>query len=180
MNKLFIGKVLLMTILGLGSLGLEASANEQNLAKCLKERETLSSIQSSTSEGQFDYYLVNIESSERAVSYPNVLRLDRAGNCSVAVNRENLRLYPLSNFLGETVAYNLLLNKYQSIMNELGGKEAFINALIDELDAGTPHPFFYDQVEALKSLGVDLEEIDSFLVIVGEEGIPAHPELNFE
>lgn len=175
MNKLTVA-ILLTIVLGIGTFNKAISANE-NLAKCLTDRET-ATIQSSTSDAQFRYYLVNIQSSE-AGSYPKVFRLDRGGNCNIAVNRENIRLYPLTNFLGETVALELLFQKYQTIMRDLGGKEAFIEALIKELDAGVPHPFFHDQVKALKLLGVDLEEIDSYLVIVGSEGIPAHPELNF-
>ena len=175
MNK-FITKVLLLTAFGVGSLTYDVSARE-NLSQCLSNRETVS-IQSSTSDSQSKYYLVNVQS--ETDSYPNVFRIDTEGNCHIAVNRENLRLYPLTNFLGQEIAQNLLVNKYQKIMNELGGKEAFIDALIGELDAGTPHPFFDDQLDALKKLGVNLEEIDSFLVIVGSEGIPAHPELNYQ
>ena len=173
----FIAQVLSLAVFGVGGLILEVSA-QNNFAGCLSSGET-ASIQSSTSENQVEYYLVNVQASQ-IESYPNVFKLNRDGSCQVAVDRQNIRSYPLTNFLGAEIAHALLVNKYQKIMNELGGKEAFVNALIDELDAGTPHPFFYDQVNALKSLGVNLEEIDSYLVIVGKEGMPAHPELNHQ
>ncbi len=176
MNK-YISRVLLLIALGLGNLNSQVLANE-NLARCLTNQET-AKILASISDNQFSYYLLEVKPLQ-AESYTSVFKLDKSGQCYVAVEEQQIFSYPLSKFLDKEIAENLLFNKYQTLINDLGGKEAFINYLVEELDADTPHPFFFDEVEALERLGVNLKEIDPSLVIVGLEGIPAHPELNYQ
>ncbi len=177
MKKLLTNLSLFMA-LSIGLINPESIKANTNLAQCFKNQTRFNILAHAEME-QFDYYLIEIESTQTNINR-NVVKIDTLGNCYTVIKEKEIDNYPLSNFLGERVAHNLLVSKYQTLIQNLGGKEAFMNALINELDAGVPHPFFYDEVKAMKQLGIDLEKEDSFLVIVGKEGISAHPELQFQ
>ncbi len=126
----------------------------------------------------FDYYIIKF--SGQFDSYTNVIKIARNGSCQIAVEQQQISIYPLSNFLDPVIAHELLTSRYSALIEKSGGQQGFINALVDELDAASPHIFFEDEVKVLKELGIDLEKITSYLVVVGEEGIPGHPELQFK
>lgn len=169
-------QLLLITALEVTSLNKMVMANP-HLSNCYNSPKKINVIATANME-KFNYHLVEITNTETDF-HTNVLKLDSSGNCSVVTDAKQIASYPLSNSLGQEIAHNLLTSKYLTLINELGGKKSFINALIDELDAGVPHIFFEDEVRALKELGIDLKAMDSSLFIVGAEGIEAHPELNF-
>ena len=176
MRRIIIGTSLLMA-LGIINL-LENKPVEANpdLVNCLENNRLQSaSTVSQVNTSQHDYYWIENYEGESVDSV--IFKIDSQGNCDRLVNSEQIAEYPLSNFLEPQLAQGLIESRYATIIQELGGKEAFVNGLVAELDADTPHVFFEDEVAVLKKLGIDLEQIDSSLFVVGEEGINAHPEL---
>ena len=177
MNKEIV-KISLFMVLGIGLIKPEYAKASNNLAQCFNHQVNFKTLAHYKME-QSDYYLVNILSAPTIVQR-NVIKVDNNGNCFTVVEPEKIGLYPLSNFLGKEIAYNLLTSRYLTLINQSGGKEAFTEALLGELDADSPHNFFEDTVIVLKRLGIDLKEKVPNLIIVGEEGIPGHPALQFK
>ena len=176
MKKLLTNLSLFMT-LGIGLINPQYVSASNNLAQCFGnnvKHETLAHYEAEKT----DYYLVKIISSVTS-SQTNVIKVDSNEHCSTVVGGEEIYFYPLSNFLGKEIAYNLLTSRYLTLIEEYGGKESLTNALLGELDADSPHNFFEDTVIVLKRLGIDLEKEVPNLIIVGQEGIPGNPHLQF-
>ncbi len=173
-----IAKTSILIVLGMGLINSKYAQASTNLDKCFNNQAKINTLAHAQMR-EFDYYLVEIESTQIDRNR-NVVKVGNSGDCYTVVKQKQIDDYPLSNFLEKEVAYNLLKSYYLTFISQLGGKQSFINALIGELDADSPHIFFKDDVEVLKQLGIDLEKIDSSLFIIGEEGIPGHPELQFK
>lgn len=175
MKQIIIGASLLMA---LGMSILENKPVEANpyLVNCFENNKPQSiNTVSQVNTSQHDYYWIENYEGESVNSL--IVEIDGQGSCDRLVDSDQIGEYPLSNFLEPKLALGLIESRYTTIIQQLGGKKAFVEALVAELDADTPHVFFEDEVLVLKRLGVDLEQIDSSLFVVGEEGIDAHPEL---
>ena len=175
--KKAISKISLFTVLGIGLINPQYTKASNNLSQCSNAHVKYEILAHYQIE-QADYYLVEVVSSTAAFQR-NVIKVDSTGNCSTVVGQKEITLYPLSNFLGQEIAYNLLTSRYLTLIQQYGGIEPFKNALLVSLDAASPHNFFEETVRVLKRLGIDLEKETPNLVIVGEEGIPGHPQLQF-
>lgn len=174
MNKI-LTNISLFIALGISLINSEYTKASNNLAQCFNNNvryETLAHYEAEKS----DYYLVDIVSASTGFQR-NIIEIDNTGNCSAVVENNELDYYPLSNFVDKEIAYNLLTSRYLTLIKQSGGKEAFTEALLGELDADAPHNFFEDTVIVLKQLGIDLEKEVPDLIIVGEEGIPGNPNL---
>ncbi len=176
MKKLLTNLSLLIG-LGIASINTEYVEASNNLARCFNNQVNFKTVAHYEAE-KTDYYLVKIISSGTN-SRTNVIKVDSNEHCSTVVGGEEIYFYPLSSFLGKEIAYNLLTSKYLTLIEQHGGKEAFTEALLGELDAASPNNFFEDTVIVLKRLGIDLKEKVPNLIIVGEEGIPGNPHLQF-
>lgn len=175
MKQIIIGASLLMT-LGMNILENEPVEANPYLVNCFENDKPQSiSTVSQVNTSQHDYYWIENYEGESVNSL--IVEIDGQGNCDRLVETEQIARYPLSNFLDTRIAQGLIESRYVTIIQQLGGKSAFVESLVAELDADTPHVFFEDEVAVLKKLGIDLEQIDSSLFVVGEEGIDAHPEL---
>ena len=173
-----IANISLLMTLPIGLVNAEYAKASDNLAQCFNNQtkfKTLAHYEMKQSE----YYLVDIFNGQ-INSTLNVIQINSDGNCSRVVEQEQLLFYPLSNFLSKEIAYNLLTSKYLTLIEQVGSVDSFKNGLLGELDADSPHVFFEEDVIVLKRLGIDLEEETPNLVIVGEEGIPGHPDLQFK
>ena len=176
MKKLLTNLSLLVG-LGIGAINVNYAQASSSLSQCFNSQVNFKILGKAEMQ-QADYYLVDILSFQSAPD-TNVIKVDRQGKCSTVVEQEQMWWYPLSNFLGKEVAYNLLTSKYLTLKEQLGGIEALSDALLGELEADSPKNFFEDTVIVLKRLGIDLVEKIPNIIIVGEEGIPGHPALQF-
>ncbi|MGK7895954.1 MAG: hypothetical protein AB4372_20660 [Xenococcus sp. (in: cyanobacteria)] len=167
----------LFVALGIGGINVEYVEASSGLSQCFNSQVKFN-ILAKAEMKQSDYYLVDIIYNPRKFE-TNVIKVDTSGKCSTVVDSKQIGFYPLSNFLGQEIAYNLLTSRYLTLIQELGGVEALTNAILGELDADAPKNFFEDTVIVLKRLGIDLKEEVPNLIIVGEEGIPGHPNLQF-
>ncbi len=170
-----IAKLALFMALGLGLVNPEYAKANNNLAQCFDNNVKYQALAHYEAE-KSNYYLVDIIFPSTGFQR-NVIEIDNTGNCSAVVENNEMDYYPLSNFVSQEIAYNLLTSRYLTLIKQYGGKEAFTEALLGELDADAPHNFFEDAVIVLKRLGIDLAEETPNLVIVGEEGIPGNPHL---
>ncbi len=168
----------LLVALGIGAINVNDVEASSGLSQCFNPQVNFKILGKAEMQ-QADYYLVDIRSIP-AEPNTNVIKVDREGNCSTVVEQEQMLWYPLSNFLGKEVAYNLLTSKFLTFIEQLGGTEALAEALVNELEAASPHVFFEEEVEVLQKIGIDLKRIIPSIYIVGEEGIPAHPALQFK
>ncbi len=174
--KKLITSLSLFLALGYGTINIKNAEAYPAIEQCF-DHQTKFSILAKTDQEQFDYYLVRI--STQLDSYTNVIRVEKNGNCQTVVEQQQIFMYPLSNFLGKEVAHNLLTSKYLTLIEQYGGVEPLKYALLGELEADAPDIFFEDTVIVLKELGIDLAKETPNLIIVGEEGISGHPELQF-
>ncbi len=165
----------LFVALGIGLVNPEYAKASNNLAKCFDNNVKYQALAHYEME-KSNYYLVNVISTPTNLQR-NVVKVEPNGNCSIIVKQEQLLFYPLSNFLGKEIAYNLLTSKYLTLIKKLGSAEALSEALLDELEADSPNIFFEEHIEVLEKLGVDLKLDIAPIVVVGEEGVPGHPEL---
>ncbi|MDJ0747338.1 MAG: hypothetical protein QNJ32_28920 [Xenococcaceae cyanobacterium MO_167.B27] len=178
MIKKTYAKLALFIALGTGLISPESAKASNNIAQCFSNNVKYEILAHYQIE-QADYYLVEVVSLTTEF-LRNVIKVDNTGNCSTVVGQKEIRLYPLSNFLGKEIAYNLLTSRYLTLIKQFGGVEPFKNAFLGSLDAASPHNFFEETVIVLKRLGIDLAKETPNLIIVGEEGIPGHPELQFK
>ena len=170
-----ISKISLFMALGTALINTQYAKANNSLARCFDNNTKYEMLAHYEAE-KSDYYLVDITFASMEFQR-NVIEIDKTGKCFKAVENNEMDYYPLSNFVTEKIAYNLLTSRYLSLMEKYGGKEAFKEELLAELDADAPHNFFKDEVKVLKELGIDLAKETPNLVIVGEEGIPGNPEL---
>ncbi len=168
----------LLVALGIGAINVKDVEASSGLSQCFKHQVNFKILGKAEMQ-QADYYLVDIRSIP-AEPNTNVIKVDREGNCSTVVEQEEMFLYPLTNFLGKEIAQNLLTSKYLTLKEQLGGTEALNQALLDEIEPASPNIFFEEDIEVLQQLGINLRGITSSIVIIGEEGIPGHPELYFK
>lgn len=175
MRRITVVGVSLLTAWGIGMLGIKPAKANPNLAECFENPQQDINIVAQVSTSQHTYYWLESFSGDRINT--SIVKIDLNQECDRTLGSEQINEYPLSNFLEPKLAQALIESRYATIIQQLGGKSAFVEGLVAELDAGTPHVFFEDEVAVLKKLGIDLERIDSSLFVVGEEGINAHPEL---
>ncbi len=135
MNKI-LTNISLSIALGISLINSEYAKASSNLAQCFNKNiryETLAHYEME----QSNYYLVALISSPTNVER-NVLKVESNGNCLIVVEQEQIDFYPLSNFLGQEIAHNLLTSRYLTLIEELGSAEALSEALLDELEADSP------------------------------------------
>ena len=173
--KKTIAKISLFLALGMGLIKTPYAQANSNLARCF-DTNTKFEILAHYEAEKSDYYLINIISTSIELTR-NLIRVDNRENCFTVVDGNDIYDYPLSNFVDREIAYNLLTSRYLTLIEQSGGKEAFTKALLAELEADSPNIFFKDNIEVLEKLGVDLKLDIAPIVIVGEEGIPGHPQL---
>ena len=170
-----ITKLALFMALGIGLVNPNYAKANNNLAQCFDNNINYKSLAHYEAK-ESNYYLVDIISTPTN-SQRNVVKVEPNGNCSIVVKEEQLLFYPLTNFLGKEIAHNLLTSRYLTLIEEHGSPEALSEALLDELEADSPNIFFEEDIEILEKLGVDLKLDIAPIVVVGEEGVPGHPEL---
>ncbi len=178
--KKLISSLSLFLVLGYGAINTTSVKANSALLMCFYNlnKPPDYSISGQAYTEDYDYYLVRFSS--EFDSYRNVIKVAKDGRCEIVLQQQQILIYPLSKFLGKEVAYSIVKSKYLKLRDELGGIEPLKNALLGELEADAPHIFFEDTVIVLKELGIDLAKETPNLIIVGEEGIPGHPELQFK
>ena len=173
--KKTIAKISLFLALGMGLIKTPHAQANSNLARCF-ETNTKYEILAHYEAEKSDYYLINLISTSIELTR-NLIMVDNRKACFIVVSGSDIYDYPLSNFIEQEIAYNLLTSRYLTLIEQAGGKEAFTEALLAELEADSPNIFFEENIKVLEELGVDLQLDIAPIVIVGEEGIPGHPQL---
>jgi|GEM_PF-3905382 len=173
--KKTIAKISLFLALGMGLINTPYAQADDNLSKCFDANTKYEMLAHYEAE-KSDYYLINIISTSIELTR-NLIRVDNRKNCLIVVGGIDIYDYPLSNFVEKEIAHNLLTSRYLTLLEQYGSPEALSEALLAELEADSPNIFFEEDIEVLEKLGVDLELDTAPIVIVGEEGVPGHPQL---
>lgn len=99
-----------------------------------------------------------------------VIQVSR-GSCRVIIPFNEGGVYPLSNYVEQQLAYQLVIERYRGLIKDVGGLQVFQKILIAEEEPGSINYVFPEDVWAYQQLGLEFPQSER-LVVVGSEGIP--------
>ena len=143
-----------------------------SLHSCVDSQVLGGKLWSSVASNQSSYYLITLFLSTSRVK--TVIEVDSSG-CTIKIPFDEAGRFPLSNYLPQQIAYQLVLERYRHLIQEVGGQEAFQKILVAQEDPSSVTFVFPEAVWAYQQLGLQFPRPDS-VVVVGSERIPSFSE----